>query len=416
LNALFILNINTLKRNLAYFFILIYLLFFQNCKQKTNNQFNNSTTKSQSNLDSLYNAFNQKAADEKAYRLDSLFMDLFQKGVFNGNVLVSEKGHVIYKGSFGCKNLLTKEVLDIETPFQLASVSKQFTAVAIMQLQEKGLLKYTDPVYKHVPNFPFDSSITIFSLLTHSSGIPNYIYCLDKFYDKTKPLTNKIVVDLMEIHKPGINYLPNARFNYNNSNYMYLAYIVEKLSGIDFRTYAQKHLFEPAGMKNTFIYDPTKPDQIKNAAKGFDTPSRQAAIDYLDGVVGDKGIYSTISDLLLWDNALNTNKLIKSETLAEALKPKLTFKNLETKNYGFGWRINMLPDSSWQTFHSGWWHGFQSFYLHDSQTNSAIICLSNHANGYMPNMKKVEAILYPEKAKYFIDDLEDNENEAVKTQ
>ena len=385
-------------------YIILLLFIFQNCNNKMDKKQKQNSSNSQARIDSLFESFNQKSADEKGYRLDSLFMDLFQKGVFNGNVLVSEKGHVIYKGSFGYKNLLTKEPLDIDTPFQLASVSKQFTAVAIMQLQEKGLLKYTDPIFKHVPNFPFDSSITIFSLLTHSSGIPNYIYCLDKVYDKTKPLINKTVVDLMGIHKPGINYLPNARFNYNNSNYMYLAYIVEKLSGMNFRTYAQKYLFEPTGMKNTFIYDPTKPDQINKAAKGFETQKRASIIDYLDGVVGDKGVYSTVGDLLLWDNALNTNKLIKSATLANALTPKLHFKNLETKNYGYGWRLKMLPDSSWQTFHTGWWHGFQTFYLHDAKTNSTIICLSNHANGYMPNMKKVEAILYPEKAKYFIDE------------
>ncbi len=343
-------------------------------------------------------------------------MDLYSKGIFNGNILVSEKGHVIYKGSFGYKNLLTKEPLDIDTPFQLASVSKQFTAVAIMQLMEKGKLKYTDPVFKHVPNFPFDSSITIFSLLTHSSGIPNYIYCLDKVYNKTIPLTNKLVVDLMGIHNPGINYLPNARFNYNNSNYMYLAYIVEKLSGLDFRTYAQKYLLGPAGMKNTFIYDPAKPEQIKYSAKGFETLNRASVIDYLDGVVGDKGIYSTVEDLLLWDNALNINKLLKSETLAKALTPKLNFKNLETKNYGFGWRLKMLPDGSWASFHTGWWHGFQTYYLHDAETNSTIICLSNHANGYMANMKKVEVILYPERAKYLIDNIDENESGTSKTE
>jgi CubicO group peptidase (beta-lactamase class C family) len=384
------------------YFSIFLTILFQNCKTKTQNQSNNPTNKTQTYYDSLYKTFDPKIADEKAFCLDSLFMDLYAKGIFNGNILVSEKGHVIYKGSFGYKNLLTKEPLAIDTPFQLASVSKQFTAVAIMQLYEKGLLKYTDPIYKHVPNFPFDSSITIFSLLTHSSGIPNYIYSLDKVYDKTKPLSNKMVVDLMGIHKPGINYLPNARFNYNNSNYMYLAYIVEKLSGMDFRTYVQKHLFEPAGMKNTFIYDPAKPEKINKAAKGFETQNRASIIDYLDGVVGDKGIYSTVEDLLLWDNALNTNKLLKPETLANALTPKLNFKNLETKNYGFGWRMKMLPDSNWQSFHTGWWHGFQTYYLHDAKTNSTIICLSNHANGYMANMKKVEAILYPEKAKYFI--------------
>ncbi len=373
------------------------ILVFQSCKnRKSENQTGNQKLVQISKL-----------SKEKSRKLDSLFNDLFKKGIFNGSVLIEDHGEIIFRKCFGYKNLFTKEALDIDTPFQLASVSKQFTAVAIMQLMEQGKLKYTDPIYKHLPNFPFDSSITIFSLLTHSSGIPNYIYCLDKVFDKTKPLTNKMVVDLMAENKPGINYLPNARFNYNNSNYMYLAYIVEKLSGLDFRSYAKKHLFEPAGMKNTFIYDPNKPEQIQNAAKGFETQNRASIIDYLDGVVGDKGIYSTLEDLLHWDNTLNTNKLLKSETLKEALTPKLNFKNLETKNYGFGWRLKMLPDSSWSTFHTGWWHGFQTYYLHDAKTNSSIICLSNHANGYMANIKKVEAILYPEKAKYFIGEVDE---------
>lgn len=402
-----------LHQKLKFCLLFFPILLIYSCKNKNSVKNNglNINSKAQIYFDSLYKTFDQKIADEKAFKLDSLFMDLYSKGIFNGNVLVSEKGHVIYKGSFGYKNLLTKEPLSLDTPFQLASISKQFTAVAIMQLMEKGKLKYTDPVYKHVPNFPFDSSITIFSLLTHSSGIPNYIYCLDKVYDKTKPLTNKMVVELMGIHKPGINYLPNVRFNYNNSNYMYLAYIVEKLSGLDFRTYVKKYLFEVAGMKHSFIYDPQKPEQIYEAAKGFETQNRASIIDYLDSVVGDKGIYSTVSDLLLWDNALNTNRLIKPGTLANALIPKLSFKNLETKNYGFGWRLKMLPDSSLQTFHTGWWHGFQTYYLHDATTNSTIICLSNHANGYMANMKKVQAILYPEKSNYFIDDFQEPDAE-----
>ncbi len=342
---------------------------------------------------------------KKKQALDTLFSRMHGTGVFNGNVLVVDQGTVIYKKSFGYKNLFTKEPLKIDTPFQLASVSKQFTAVAIMQLKEKGLLNYNDPVYKYLP-FPFDSSITIFSLLTHSSGIPNYIYCLDKVYDKSFPLSNQLVVSLMDEKKPGINYHPNSHFNYNNSNYMYLAAIVERLSGLDFRSYVQKYLFEPAGMKHSFVYDPNKPEQIKNAAKGFDSPSRPAAVDYLDGVVGDKGIYATVEDLLLWDKALHEHKLLKAETFNEALKPKLNFKNLETKNYGFGWRLKLLPDSTWLSFHTGWWHGFQTFYLFDRYRKSAIICLSNHANGYMSNIRRVEAILYPDRAHYFLGDLE----------
>lgn len=389
------------------FFLIASLLFFQNCKKKQK-QSDKLVSRGQIRNDSLIKAFDQKSADEKAYRLDSLFTTLYANGTFNGNVLISENGKVVYKASLGYKNLKEYGQLSLNTPFQLASVSKQFTAVAIMQLMEKGLLKYKDPVWKHVPNFPFDSSITIFSLLTHSSGIPNYIYCLDKVYDKSKPLSNKMVVDLMAYYKPGINYLPNARFNYNNSNYMYLAYIVEKLSGMDFRKYAEKYLFEPAGMKHSFVFDPANTKQIKKAAKGFESTVRPSVIDYLDGVVGDKGIYSTVEDLFLWDTALNTDKLLKTETLKDALSPKLNFKNTIDQNYGFGWRMTKIKDGTWSTFHGGWWHGFKNFYLHDNQNNSSIIVLSNLANGYLQNMKKVNAILYPDKAKYFIETEEES--------
>jgi CubicO group peptidase (beta-lactamase class C family) len=377
-------------------------LIFQNC----------NTNKQENSKNSLDNKLSNEARF-KAQKLDSLFEDLYKKGVFNGNVMVVENEQVIYRKAIGFADFATKRKLKINTPFQLASVSKQFTAVAIMQLAEKGKLKYSDSAYKYLP-FPFDSSITIFSLLTHSSGIPNYIYCLDKVYDKSLPLSNQLVVSLMAEHKPGINYKPNSHFNYNNSNYMYLAAIVERLSGLDFRTYAQKYLFAPAGMKNSFVYDPSKPESIKYAAQGFDAPDNPIYTNYLDGVVGDKGVYATVDDLLLWDKALNTNKLIKANTLADALRPKLKFDNLITKNYGFGWRMKMLPDSTWQTFHTGWWHGFQTFYQHDAKNKTAIICLSNHANGYMSNIKKVQAILYPEKAKYFIDDEDDEQVDSVK--
>ncbi|MES2795070.1 MAG: serine hydrolase domain-containing protein [Bacteroidota bacterium] len=387
--------------------IIILTILFQNCGDKSKTDHKKPIAKGQIRNDSLKITFDPKSASDKAYKIDSLFMHLYSKGIFNGNVLVSQNGRIIYKGAFGYADFGKKRPLSLNTAFQLASVSKQFTSVAIMQLKQKGLLNYSDPVYKHVPNFPYDSSITIRSLLTHSSGIPNYIYALDKIYDKKNPLSNSLVVNLMGQYRPNINYLPNKKFNYNNSNYMYLAYIVEKLSGMNFRQYAQKNLFGPAGMSHTFIFDPNKSSQIAKAANGYLANKRIVPPDYLDGVVGDKGVYSTVEDLFKWDTALNTEKLLKAETLNEAFQPKLDFKNLINKNYGYGWRLQLLDDGTWLTFHTGWWHGFKNFYLHNNQDNSSIIILSNLANSYLTNAKKVEAILYPEKAKHFIGEEEE---------
>lgn len=355
--------------------------------------------------DSISKLFDPKLATKKASKLDTFFKKLHKVNGFNGAVLVSQYGKVIYKNAFGYASFSKKDSNTTQTQFQLASVSKQFTAVAIMQLHEKGLINYDDPVYKYIPNFPYDPSITIKSLLSHSSGIPNYVYCLDKIINKKVPLTNNQVVDLFARYKPGINYYPNSRFNYNNSNYALLAYIVEKLSGMNFREYAKRNLFAPAGMSKSFVYDPAKPELVSSAAIGY-TPKRrgfwQVPFDHLDGVVGDKGIYSTVEDLYKWDMALNSEKLVKLSTLNEAFLPAHSFKNLLTKNYGFGWRLQLLDDGTWLTFHTGWWHGFKNYYMHNNRDNSSIIILQNVSNRALARVKVAQSILYPEKAWYFM--------------
>jgi CubicO group peptidase (beta-lactamase class C family) len=355
--------------------------------------------------DSISRLFDPKMASRKAVKLDTFFKKLHKFGGFNGAVLVSQHGRIIYKNAFGSSSFFRKDSNTTQTQFQLASVSKQFTAVAIMQLHEKGLINYDDPVHKHIPNFPYDSSITIRSLLTHRSGIPNYVYCLDKIVNKKFPLSNDLVVDLFAQHKPGINYHPNSRFNYNNSNYVLLAYIVEKLSGMKFREYAQKNLFAPAGMSRSFIYDPYNTNQTATAAVGY-TPRRngfwQVPFDHLDGATGDKGVYSTVEDMFKWDMALNTEKLVKMSTLNEAFQPAHTFKFASTRNYGFGWRLQLMDDGSWMTFHTGWWHGFKNYYMHNNRDNSSIIILQNVANRALGRVKVAQSILYPDKAWYFM--------------
>ena len=355
--------------------------------------------------DSIASLFDPKIAAQKAIKLDTFFKTLQKKTGFNGTVLVAQYGKIIYKRAFGIANNFTKAQLNTRTPFQLASVSKQFTAVSILQLMEQGKLKLDDRVEQHIPGFPYDSSITIRSLLTHKSGLPNYAYCLDKYYDKKSPLTNAKVVELFNKIKPGIDYHPNRQFHYNNTNYILLAYIVERISGKGFREYVKENIFTPAGMTESFVYDPQHPELLKTSATGYQPKRSGLAVvgfDHLDGVTGDKGIYSTVEDMFLWDQALNSETVVKLSSLTEAFTPQHTKPKVLTTNYGLGWRLKQLENGEWLTYHTGWWHGFKNYYLHNQKDNSAIIILGNMANHSLAKVNIVQSILYPEKAKYFL--------------
>lgn len=355
--------------------------------------------------DSLASLFDPQIAQQKAIKLDTFFKSLQKNTGFSGTVLVAQFGKIIYKQAFGVANKFTNDKLSTRTSFQLASVSKQFTAVSILQLVEKGKLSLEDRVEQHIPGFPYDSSITIRSLLTHKSGLADYTFSLDKYYDKKTPLTNAKVVQMMNEIKPGIDYRPNREFHYNNTNYMLLAYIVERLSGKDFRSYVKENIFIPAGMTESFVYDPQHPEWLKKAATGYvpkGSGSVVANFDHLDGVTGDKGIYSTVEDMFLWDQALNNEKVVKLSSLAEAFTPQHTKPKVLTTNYGLGWRMKQLENGEWLTYHTGWWHGFKNYYLHNPKDNSAIIILGNNANQSLSRINIVQSILYPEKSKLFI--------------
>lgn len=356
--------------------------------------------------DSIGRLLDPQDSARKAFQLDTFFRQLHQSHGFNGTVLVSQYGKVIYQGAFGYKNLHSKDTLSLRTPFQLASVSKQFTAVAIMQMREKGLLDYTDSIQKFFPNFPY-RQITVGSLLTHRSGLPNYMYAFEKIIrDKDRLLTNAEVVDLFIQHKPHIYYLPDRKFNYSNTGYFLLAAIVEKLTGQRFKNYADEHIFKPAGMHDTFVADGTEPSRLLAAATGYVGGRKyiRAVTDnmYLEGVTGDKGVYSTVEDIFRWDQALYTDKLLKTCTLEEAFTPK--HPDLKSYfNYGYGWRTYYAPGGEPLIFHAGWWHGFKTYVMRNRRDRSGIVILSNYASNHcLSRVNIVQAILYPGKADFYL--------------
>lgn len=341
--------------------------------------------------DSLLLVYNPAQADKK---LDDYFKEIHKKRNFNGNVLIAKNGKIIYENAFGWADYLHRDSLTIGSKFQLASLSKPFTGTAILMLMEQGKLKLTQTVTDFFPEFPYPG-ITIKMLLAHRSGLINYVYFTDKIWkQKYKGMTNMDAMALFAQYKPKPYFPPNRMFHYNNSNFMVLAAIVEKITQKPFAQYMQEAIFKPLGMKNTAIYSTAVYEKIPVDVVGHDRNWRRSVRqDFLDGTTGDKGIYSTVGDLYLFDQAIRNSRVLSQTTLDSAYTPQSKLQN-KYFGYGLGWRI--YTDSLHQQkviYHTGWWHGFRHIFLRDTKQNITIILLSNLVNGSINQIDDVYKII-----------------------
>lgn len=327
-------------------------------------------------------------------KLKLFFAQLHNKYKFNGNVLIAKKGEIIYEGSFGWTSFTHQHKLNINTQFQLASVSKPFTAVAILMLCETGKIKLNQTVTHFFPNFPYPN-ITIHHLLTHQSGLTNYVYFCERVWrNQQKPLNNQIVMDLFNKYNPGKYFgSPGAHFHYNNSNYMILAAILEKVTGKTYQAFMKEKIFKPCGMTQSIVLTTNnKQEYNETMAKGHDRTWRYCAMpNYLDGTCGDKGIYSTVGDLYRFDKALKQGLLLKKSTLNKAYQPYVK-KEHGYFSYGYGWRT-FDRDNIKIVYHTGWWHGFRNFFMRDLTNDVTIILLSNLVNGSLNHTDQLFEIL-----------------------
>jgi CubicO group peptidase (beta-lactamase class C family) len=309
---------------------------------------------------------------------DSLrhYFDRLGKYGFNGTVLCAENGEIVFSKAYGYANLKTKDSLSMESPFQLASVSKPITALAVLILKEEGKLGIDDSVSKYIPELPYPG-ITIRHLLTHRSGLPNYMYFAeDDWPDKSIPLTNRDVIDLMAEHHYKPYYLPNRRYNYCNTNFSLLAYIVEKVSGMKFETFVQQRIFNPCHMVNASIYNKSVSPVNTHEVIGYPSGRTPAENSYLNGVVGDKGVYCSAYDLLMFDQALYHHTLVSDSTLRQAFRPQ--HKDLHINdNYGLGWRLDLADTTNPAIYHTGWWKGFRSYFIRELGEKRTIVILCN---------------------------------------
>jgi CubicO group peptidase (beta-lactamase class C family) len=323
-------------------------------------------------LDSIRKNLN---AAQLVYRLDTLFRAKVKYG-FNGNVLIAKKDVIIYEKSFGLENYATKDSLTPLSKFQLASISKQFTSVAILKLMEEGKLSLQNTVDQYFPGFPY-ANVTIENLLTHRSGLPEYMHV---FSSKMKPYqvadNNQIIDWLISEHPKGM-FKVNTKFTYCNTNYVILASIVEKAGGMPFEMYMQQKVFEQLSMKNTFIL--TGSDARINDHRTFGyTPKWEAyGTDFFDGVVGDKGVYTTTEDMFLWSKMLRGTCFLSANTLRESFLPR-SYEKAGVKNYGYGFRsLNYVDYDNRLIYHNGWWKGYNTCFYMCPKDDFVIIILGN---------------------------------------
>jgi CubicO group peptidase (beta-lactamase class C family) len=321
-------------------------------------------------------------------RFGGLFATLAAEEGFNGNVLLSHNGKVLYKHAFGYADLRSRAPLLIESAFQLASVSKQFTSVAIMILHDQGRLDFNDPIRKYFPALPY-SDVTIRHLLGHRSGIPDYMNFAGRYWkNKNEYLTNSGLVQMLIARHPRLEFTPDRRYKYSNTGYALLASIVEHVSGLSFDDFMQQQVFSPLGMNNTTVFNPNKRNRLLFQTTGYNKNTAPAHEDYLSGVVGDKGVYSTVDDLFKWDQALYTARLVKQSTLDEAFTP-LHRKFKDDNNYGYGWRIARDGGEKKIEYHAGWWRGYTSLCVRRPEDKTCIIVLSNTVNWCFRNIDRL---------------------------
>lgn len=323
----------------------------------------------------------------KEFKIDSIFRNLSHANKFNGCVLVAQHGQILYKNSFGTANPLLDEPLKPNSIFQLASVSKTITGVSVLTLIEQKQIGLDDYFSLYFPDFPYPN-VTIKHLLSHMSGVPDYIKLDSRLYPQdVKYYNNQDAYNAIVSARAPLSFTPGTKFKYNNSNYALLALLVEKISGETFQDYVETRIFLPLGMKNSYI---AQPDQIwskENRTFGLYNNNQIYPNDRYDGVFGDKGAYSTIEDMFKFDRALYPDVLLSKHTLDLAFTNNVFDVN-KKKQYGLGFRLREDNNNQKIIFHNGWWHGYRTAFHRREQDNSCVIILSNRLNNVVYSKAK----------------------------
>ena len=314
---------------------------------------------------------------DAAAEVDALFAPFTTGKSPGAAAMVIRDGEVLHAGGYGYADLEREIPITPQTAFRLASVSKQFTAMAVMILAERGQLSYDDPLMKYLPELArFGDGITLRNLLTHTGGLPDYYDVLEAASTEHMPDTEAAMRFLAGWGEP--LFASGERYEYSNPGYEMLALVVERVSGQRFGQFLEDNIFSPLGMNHTVVRDSTEPE-IANRALGYSRADDSFTLNddhVLNHIVGSGLMYSTVEDLALWDEALYTDTLVQPATLEEAWSP-VRLANGEAYPYGFGWRLGRYGGLGRRLAHAGGWVGFSTFIVRYPEQRFSVVVLSN---------------------------------------
>jgi CubicO group peptidase (beta-lactamase class C family) len=302
--------------------------------------------------------------------IEDLLLSYYDELGFNGSVLLAQQGEIIYENTLGLANFISEEPLDSTLPFYLASISKQFTAAAIMKLRDEGKLSLNDPITKFLPLMPpAYRKVTLQHLLTHTAGVPDYLNDFDPVAANT---TNMDVYKLI-IDQKRPEFTPGTKFKYSNSGYVLLALAIQATSGTTIDQFFDAKIFDPLNLRHSYIYNGYNAQ--KPRVVGF--TSKNKLNDYNLLTVGDGGVYATARDLFNWTEKLNKGLFISDSSLQLMYQP-VVLANGRERRYGYGWEIGNNLNGKF-VYHTGELCGFRTYLERQLSTETTIIILTNNS-------------------------------------
>ncbi|HMK03104.1 MAG TPA: serine hydrolase [Ferruginibacter sp.] len=323
----------------------------------------------------LFHAADAQQANSLAAEFDKVLNGQFPLNGTGGAVLVGRSGKIIYKKAFGMANLEHNVPMQTNTVFRVGSITKQFTAIAILQLMEQGKLNLQDEIIRFIPAYPMQGEkITIEHLLPHTSGIRDYTSIKDSVQRSKIDLTPAEMISYFQ-NQP-MRFAPGTRYEYSNSNYFLLGFIIEKLTGKTYGQYLEASFFKPQGMTGSSYANDA--GIIKNRAAGYTKGEKEiehAAQISMTQPFAAGSILSTVEDLFKWQKAVQTYKLVKKESLEKAFT-KYKLVNGKEINYGYGWRFGFIQESP-SIWHGGLIDGFMTMAMYLPKEDVYVVVLSN---------------------------------------
>jgi len=336
---------------------------------------------------------------KKQLQIDSLLKTIYKTDAPGISISIIEKENLIFKNGYGIADLETKTALNSKTNFNIGSLTKQFTALAILQLAESKKLSLDDHLEKFFPGLDKKVAeiVTVKELLTHSSGIIDHYDLTD-----TKSLKHAHINDVLNAIKntDSTYFPPGSHFRYSNTGYCLLSLIIEKISGVSYAQYLKKNIFMPLDMKKTVVW--SEKENIENQASGYEFDSAANSFknsganeNIFFSTEGDGGIYTSCDDYVKWFTALQSGKIFPKEMIRQARSSQFIIDKENHLSYGYGWFVEESSVPA-KVYHSGSNGGFRSYSFSIPEKNFLIIIFSNRDDVDLEKLiKKIYTIIAP---------------------